>query len=83
MSEILQIIGAIMVLGGFTLLQLHILGQQSYTYLFLNIFGSGILAVLAALGQQWGFLFLEGGWALITLWGLIARIRGRAPSSAH
>jgi hypothetical protein len=48
-------------------------------FFFLNVIGSGILAVLAALQLQWGFLLLEGGWALVAFWGLITRISGRAP----
>lgn len=77
MSDVLQILGAIMVLGGFTLSQLRILSQQSSLYLLLNVVGSGILAVLATLSQQWGFLLLEGGWALVALWGLVACFRTR------
>ncbi len=76
MNEVLQIIGAVMVLGGFALAQFRVLTQQSYPYLLLNVVGSGILAFLAAIGQQWGFLLLEGGWALVALWGLFLRIRG-------
>ena len=80
MSEVLQIIGAVMVLGGFALSQFRILSQQSYPYLLLNLIGSAILAVLAVQGQQWGFLLLEGGWALVALWGTITRLRGHLPN---
>jgi hypothetical protein len=71
------------VLGGFALSQLRVLSQQSYPYLLLNVVGSGILAVLAASEQQWGFLLLEGGWALVALWGVIARTKGQMPLSVH
>jgi hypothetical protein len=83
MGEILQIVGALMVLGGFALSQFRILNQHSYLYLLLNVIGSGILAVLAALQLQWGFLLLEGGWALVAFWGLISRISGRTSLSSH
>lgn len=79
MSDVLQILGAIMVLGGFILSQFRILSQQSYLYLLLNVVGSGILAVLAVLQRQWGFLLLEGGWALVALWGIISRVRNPLP----
>lgn len=81
MSDVLQILGALMVLSGFALSQFHILSQQSYLYLLLNVIGSGILAVLAILMQQWGFLLLEGGWALVALWGLITLLIGHKPIS--
>ncbi len=57
-----------MVLGAFSLSQFRVLSQQSYPYLLLNVLGSAILAVLAAIEQQWGFLLLEGVWALAALW---------------
>lgn len=88
MSQILQIIGALLVLAGFALAQFGVLGQRSYTYLWLNLIGSAILAVLAALTLQWGFLLLEGVWAIVSLWSLMRRMRGHAMSedrrqSAH
>ncbi len=52
MGEILQIVGAIMILGAFALAQFRILNQQSYPYLSFNVIGSGILATLAAIEQQ-------------------------------
>lgn len=82
-QEFLQIFGAILILGAFILAQFRILNQHSYPYLLLNIIGSGILAVLAAITQQWGFLLLEGGWALVALWSVVARLRGRAPAPSH
>jgi uncharacterized membrane protein YeaQ/YmgE (transglycosylase-associated protein family) len=83
MDEILQIVGAIMILGAFALAQFRVLNQQSYPYLFFNVIGSGILAALAAIEQQWGFLLLEGSWVLVSLWGIITRLRGCTPAPAH
>ena len=82
MSDVLQISGAVMVLGAFALSQFHLLTSQSYPYLLLNVIGSGILAVLALIEHQWGFLLLEGGWACISLWSLL-RPKGRAPLTVH
>ena len=82
-EQIVQIIGALFVLAGFAGTQFGHLSPHSYPYLLANLIGSGILAVLALLEHQWGFLLLEGVWALGSLWGTIARLRGRAVVVAH
>lgn len=81
MDQVFQVIGALLVLAGFALAQIRVLDQQSYPYLLLNLIGSGILAVLALVERQWGFLLLEGAWAIVSLVSLIARLRGR-PAAA-
>ena len=76
MDQALQIIGALMILAAFVLAQLQRLDPHSLAYLWLNALGSAVLAWLALDGHQWGFLLLEGVWALISLWGLIRLLRG-------
>jgi hypothetical protein len=51
------------------------------SYLWLNLVGSAILAVLAAVSSNWGFLLLEGAWALVSGWSLVARAYRRSPST--
>src|SRR5690606_11266921 len=46
--------------------QRGLLGIRSLTYLGLNLAGSLILAVIALLHQSWGFLLLEGTWAIVS-----------------
>jgi hypothetical protein len=75
MSQVFQILGAVLVLTGFVLVQLHRLSPTSVPYLVLNLVGAAILAVLALLAEQWGFLLLNGVWCVIGAWGLVRAIR--------
>lgn len=64
-----------MILLAFALAQAGAMSQKSYSYLMLNLVGSAILAILAYLGQQWGFLLLEAVWALVSAWSLVVQVR--------
>lgn len=77
MQQILQILGAVLILVAYLLAQLRLLNDRSLPYLLLNLAGSAVLAVLAAIGREWGFLLLEGSWAVVSLISLIALTRTR------
>ena len=74
MGAAVQVAGALAILAAFALAQAGRLDQRSPRYLVLNLAGSAVLAVDAWLGRQWGFLLLEGAWAVVSAWGL-ARLR--------
>ncbi len=78
MYDVLQLIGAFAILAAFIGVQLRMTDPRSYFSLILNLSGSALLAVLAFEGQQWGFLLLEAVWAVVSAWGLISRVTGRA-----
>jgi hypothetical protein len=82
-SQLVQVVGALLVLAGFAAAQFGWLSISSATYLALNFAGSAVLAVLAAIDFQLGFLLLEAVWALVSAWGLVQLMRGRPPAAAH
>ncbi len=77
MSDALQLAGALAVLAAFIAVQLKLTSPSSYPSLILNLVGSAVLGVIALEGRQWGFLLLEAVWAVVSAWGLIARVAGR------
>ena len=85
MDQVIQIVGAALILVAYVAAQVERLDPQSRPYLVLNLTGPIPLAVLAAGGSQWGFLLLEGAWAIVSAWGLVALTRGgsTAPTSAR
>jgi hypothetical protein len=56
------------------------MGPSNLIYSALNLAGSAVLAVVEV---QWGFLLLEGAWALVSLWALITILRGGRPGATH
>ncbi|HVQ59722.1 MAG TPA: hypothetical protein VMS60_12515 [Solirubrobacterales bacterium] len=70
MDQLIQIIGALLILTAFAAVQFDRMRPESRLYLTLNLIGSAILAVLAVAASQWGFVLLEGVWAIVSAWGL-------------
>jgi len=64
---LVQILGSLCVLVPFVLVQLGRLSSASRVYGWLNLLGSSTLALEAAIGRDWGFLLLEGVWAIVSL----------------
>jgi len=83
MTDLLQILGAVLVLGAFTASQLGRLDPRAVPYLAVNAVGAGLLAVLALLGRDWGFLLLEGVWSAVSLASLTrVLLARRCPAGA-
>lgn len=82
MDVLPQFIGALAILVPFALLQLRRTTTQSWLYLSLNFIGAAILAWTAWAGAQWGFVILEGVWALAALVGMAQRMVRAASAQA-
>jgi hypothetical protein len=84
MYEIVQIVGSVVVLVAFMLSQAGRWSTSGLRFLVLNAVGSGVLAVIAGVGLEWGFLMLEGVWSLVSAVGVYRVLTGRAlPAAAH
>lgn len=70
MRAFAEVCGAAAVLVAFIAAQINIIAPRTRSYLCLNLAGSGILAVIALSLRQWGFLALEGAWALVSAFTL-------------
>ena len=74
-GQLVQILGALLILAGFVAGQVGVLRVDSRPYLWLNLVGSLVLTVDAWRGRQWGFVLLEAVWAVVSAWGLVTRRR--------
>ena len=80
MDQLVQVIGALLILVAFAAAQFGAMDPHSRIYLVLNFVGSLILAVLAWRERQWGFLLLETVWAAVSCWSLCSTLRRARPS---
>jgi hypothetical protein len=75
MEQLIQVAGALAILAAFVLSQWRGLDTKSPAYLVPNLAGSAVLAVDAWLGAEWGFVLLEGTWALVSAIELSRAVR--------
>ena len=71
----IALVGALLVLSAYAALQMGRLDRESRTFSALNFFGSALLTWIAVLDGRWGFILLEGAWALISAPGMLRRRR--------
>ena len=81
-SQFVQLAGALAILAAFAAAQVRRLDVSSPSYLWLNLGGSFVLALDAWHEQQWGFLLLEGAWAVVSANGLAVRRRSASRARA-
>lgn len=71
MLQIISVVGALGCLIPFAALQFKKMSSTSLTYTLMNFFGSGTLTVIAILEGQYGFILLEGVWAIVSAFGVV------------
>ncbi|MEV0268959.1 hypothetical protein AB0H43_09305 [Hamadaea sp. NPDC050747] len=77
--DFIEVGGSLLILAAFAAAQAGRLDLRSRTYLLLNLAGSGVLAVIALDQRSWGFLLLEGTWAIVSALSLLRR----TPAAKH
>jgi hypothetical protein len=80
LDDLIQIAGALLILIPFAALQLQRMSSTSAVYLWLNLAGSVVLAVLAVKEELWGFVLLETVWGAVAAYGLTRRSGPASPA---
>jgi len=68
--QIISLIGAILILVAYGALQLNRLAPETITFQTLNLFGGIFLCITAVTLRQYGFILVEGLWAVLSVVGL-------------
>ena len=68
--QIISFIGAILILTAYGALQLNRLANDTIAFQTLNLFGGIFLCITAVELRQYGFILVEGLWAVLSVVGL-------------
>jgi hypothetical protein len=72
------LLGVLLMLGAFALLQAHKLHGNGLTYQVMNIFGAlGVLLSLTFGGHNWSAFVMEAAWLLISIYGVMRSLKLR------
>jgi hypothetical protein len=71
------LLGALLVLAPYAALQTGRLRRESRLFNALNFAGSSLLTWVAVVDGRWGFILLEGMWAILSVPGMVRRSRVR------
>lgn len=71
--QIVSVVGSVIILGAYFALQRGNLRSEQRMYSALNFVGAGLLAWVAVVEWQIGFILLEGTWALLSVPGMLRR----------
>jgi len=74
--QVISFIGAVLILAAYMALQWNRLSAETITFQLLNLFGGVFLCITAVALRQYGFILVEGLWAILSaagLWRVITR----------
>ncbi|HYH48039.1 MAG TPA: hypothetical protein VEG38_00690 [Acidimicrobiia bacterium] len=77
MEQVVQLVGALLILSAYIASQQNRMRNDSVEFLGLNTAGAVILAVIAAVNRDYGFLLLEAVWTVVSARGLVRAINGQ------
>ena len=77
MLQAISVLGALAILIAYAANQFGWISPSQLSYTLANLIGAGILAVVAIAERQIGFILLQGGWTLVSLWGIVKILRAR------
>ena len=77
MIQLVSLVGSLMILAAFSGVQLGRLEPSQLAAILLNLVGAGILAVVALVEEQWGFLLLEAVWTAVSAYALMKHLSRR------
>jgi hypothetical protein len=75
MMQAFSVVAALLVLLPFAASQLGRLSTRTLSYQLMNLAGSAGLTVVALLERQYGFILLEGTWAIASAVGLASVLK--------
>lgn len=79
--QLVSLVGAVMQLAAYALMQLGRLPSESYPYQLANVVGSFMMTVVATINHEYGFILMEAVWFLTSAYGLIKLMRSQADIS--
>ncbi|MDH5804321.1 MAG: hypothetical protein OEZ54_03980 [Gemmatimonadota bacterium] len=75
--QLASLVGAVLILLGFLMLQRRVWTSHGWPYLWANFVGASLLAAVAIVDRRLGFILLEVAWALVSLHGMFSQTRSQ------